>query len=251
MRGASARRDGVLLLGGGSADAATSCVSARGAGPWGAGETTAARGGCWRGGGGLGVDVPSQSARWTRTCPCSRAAAARRGTPGGPSRRRPSDPLTLCAAGSASSLITPTPEVRGPAVLGPVPGRPVCLPQTGVRAADWPPTTAVRCVGVPLQPLRSAPTPPGFTPAAQRPRVAAGDRGGRGVCSVSGLRCWGAEPILCGCPGVTVRLWGSRVMCGFSALWGEVGFPCLVQGQLHCTRLDSNANLRKHFFSSS
>lgn len=145
MRGASARRDEVLLPGGGSADAATSCVSARGAGPWGAGETTAARGGCWRGGGGLGVDVPSQSARWTRTCPCSRAAAARRGTPGGPSRRRPSDPLTLCAAGSASSLITPTPEVRGPAVLGPVPGRPVCLPQTGVRAADWPPTTAVRC----------------------------------------------------------------------------------------------------------
>lgn len=217
----------------------------------GAGETTAARGGCWRGGGGLGVDVPSQSARWTRTCPCSRAAAARRGTPGGPSRRRPSDPLTLCAAGSASSLITPTPEVRGPAVLGPVPGRPVCLPQTGVRAADWPPTTAVRCAGVPLQPLRSAPTPPGFTPAAQRPRVAAGDRGGRGVCSVSGLRCWGAEPILCGCPGVTVTLWGSRVICGFSALWGEVGFPCLVQGQLHCTRLDSNANLRKHFFSSS
>lgn len=32
MRGASARRDGVLLPGGGSADAATSCVSARGAG---------------------------------------------------------------------------------------------------------------------------------------------------------------------------------------------------------------------------
>lgn len=251
MRGASARRDGVLLPGGGSADSATSCVSARGAGLGGCGGDDGSAGRMLAGRRGPRGDVPSQSARWTRTCPCSRAAAARRGTPGGPSRRRPSDPLTLCAAGSASSLITPTPEVRGPAVLGPVPGRPVCLPQTGVRAADWPPTTAVRCAGVPLQPLRSAPATPGFTPAAQRPRVAAGDRGGRGVCSVSGLRCWGAEPILCGCPGVTVTLWGSRVMCGFSALWGEVGFPCLVQGQLHCMRLDSNANLRKYFFSSS